>query len=255
MADLDLGGALRRLRRVADLSQRELAAKAGVPPSTVARIESGEVSDPRFRTIEKLARAAGGTVSVVVVDDPHALTTAVGPDELVTDAAARRYPAHLDVRETYPVIDETSRLLTPGTVVRRYERFRLLRDDRRGRMAPAAKVEVIGGEAASEMAWEWTARDGDDVVGELRAWVWPQQVTVIERLREVVFCELAVHHAWRRMGIEQRLLRRLRAVVAEHDFAFAVTLGYARSDVPYLRSFGFHPMVRWVVPMRLAGDQ
>ncbi|SCL24924.1 Helix-turn-helix domain-containing protein [Micromonospora nigra] len=38
---LDLGVLLRAARRRADLSQRELAVRSGVPHSTVARIESG----------------------------------------------------------------------------------------------------------------------------------------------------------------------------------------------------------------------
>ncbi|MGH3680669.1 MAG: helix-turn-helix domain-containing protein, partial [Natronosporangium sp.] len=38
---IDLGATLRALRRRADLSQRELAERAEVPASTIARIESG----------------------------------------------------------------------------------------------------------------------------------------------------------------------------------------------------------------------
>jgi len=49
--DIDLG---HWLRRRADLSQRELAIKAGVPHQTVSRIESGATPDPRIRTVERL---------------------------------------------------------------------------------------------------------------------------------------------------------------------------------------------------------
>lgn len=49
---------LKRVRRWANLSQRELAARAGVPQSTVGRIESG-ATDPRTRTLSRLLQAAG----------------------------------------------------------------------------------------------------------------------------------------------------------------------------------------------------
>ncbi len=253
MTDLDLGNALRRLRRVADLSQRELAEKAGVPPSTVARIESAEVQNPQFRTIERLARAAGGAVTVEPGSaDPHADATAVRPDEPIGDAAGRRFPAHLDVRETYPMIDERNQLLPPGTMVYRFERYRVFRDERRARMAPAAQVEIIASESVPGQAWSWTAQAGDEVVAELRAWMWPQQMAALGQLRELAMCQLAVRDGWRRVGIEQRLLRELRTVLAENDVAFAVTLGYARSDVAYLRSLGFHTPVPWLTTLRLA---
>jgi transcriptional regulator with XRE-family HTH domain len=62
---LDLGAALRALRRRADLSQRELARRARVPQSTVARIESDRPSEPHFGTVVALVRAAGGDVQIV----------------------------------------------------------------------------------------------------------------------------------------------------------------------------------------------
>ncbi|MFG3709560.1 GNAT family N-acetyltransferase [Micromonospora sp. NPDC047730] len=65
---IDVGAALRALRRQADLSQRELARRSGVPKSTVARIESDPGADPRLRTVERLVRAAGGELVVGVRD-------------------------------------------------------------------------------------------------------------------------------------------------------------------------------------------
>jgi predicted transcriptional regulator len=45
-------------RRRAGLSQREVARRAGVPQSTVARIESS-VIDPRFSTLSNVLQACG----------------------------------------------------------------------------------------------------------------------------------------------------------------------------------------------------
>ncbi|MFI5835520.1 GNAT family N-acetyltransferase [Micromonospora sp. NPDC051300] len=61
---IDLGVVLRALRRAADLSQRELAARSGVPQATLARIESGRSAGPSFRTIERLIAGTGGRLTV-----------------------------------------------------------------------------------------------------------------------------------------------------------------------------------------------
>jgi transcriptional regulator with XRE-family HTH domain len=55
---------LTRARHVAGISQRELARRAGVPQSTVGRIEAG-LLDPRIGTVERLLRACGMELSVV----------------------------------------------------------------------------------------------------------------------------------------------------------------------------------------------
>lgn len=54
---------LRYARRHAGLSQRELAAKAGVPQPAVARIERGRVS-ARVDTLERLLAATGMTLQL-----------------------------------------------------------------------------------------------------------------------------------------------------------------------------------------------
>ena len=58
---------LRDARRTAAISQRALALAAGVPQSTVARIEAGSIY-PRSDTLERLLRAAGRTL----VSEPRA---------------------------------------------------------------------------------------------------------------------------------------------------------------------------------------
>jgi transcriptional regulator with XRE-family HTH domain len=54
---------LKRARRRAKLSQRELARLAGVPQSTVARVELGTLS-PRTDTLDRLLAAAGQTLAI-----------------------------------------------------------------------------------------------------------------------------------------------------------------------------------------------
>ena len=52
------GRMLRDARRHAALTQRELAAKAGIPQETIARIERGR-ADPRTGTLDRLLEACG----------------------------------------------------------------------------------------------------------------------------------------------------------------------------------------------------
>jgi transcriptional regulator with XRE-family HTH domain len=53
---------VRYARRRAGLSQRALAQRAGVPQSTVARIELGRLI-PRIDTLERILRATGRTLT------------------------------------------------------------------------------------------------------------------------------------------------------------------------------------------------
>ncbi|SBT51141.1 helix-turn-helix domain-containing protein [Micromonospora auratinigra] len=99
---IDLGVALRALRRSADLSQRQLAERSGVPQATIARIESGRSTDPRFRTVERLVVAAAGRITLsgpAAPDRSPARALAPARQEELRDAAGRHCPAHLDARE------------------------------------------------------------------------------------------------------------------------------------------------------------
>jgi predicted transcriptional regulator len=63
---MNAGHIVRYARRRAGLSQRALAAKAGVPQPAIARIERGAVS-PRLDTVLPLLEAAGFTLEVAPV--------------------------------------------------------------------------------------------------------------------------------------------------------------------------------------------
>lgn len=55
---------LRHARKRAGLTQRDLAAKAGVPQSYVARVESSTV-DPTVSSLSRLLRACGTTLEAM----------------------------------------------------------------------------------------------------------------------------------------------------------------------------------------------
>lgn len=52
------GRMVRSARRRANLTQRELSAKVGIPQETIARIERGRV-DPRIGTVDRLLEGCG----------------------------------------------------------------------------------------------------------------------------------------------------------------------------------------------------
>src|SRR5262245_36462915 len=58
-------GLVRRARRIADVSQREMAAGAGVSPSTVGRVEAGRLV-PSLAILQRLLACA--ELELVVVD-------------------------------------------------------------------------------------------------------------------------------------------------------------------------------------------
>jgi len=83
---------IREARRRAGLSQAQLACRAGVPKSTVGRIESG-ARTPSTEMVERLVRAAGLEVSVSLsepdpgTDSMFERTLRRSPAERLADAA------------------------------------------------------------------------------------------------------------------------------------------------------------------------
>lgn len=89
----ELPGLIRRVRRIADLSQRELASRAGVSTATVNRIETGTLV-PRLHTLQRLLASAD--LRLVVVDSDGRVVAPMRTWQDLTDDGGRRYPAHLD---------------------------------------------------------------------------------------------------------------------------------------------------------------
>ncbi|MFF3853748.1 GNAT family N-acetyltransferase [Micromonospora sp. NPDC002575] len=233
---LPLGGLLRALRRRADLSQRQLAERAGVPQATLARIESGRAADPHFRTVERLVRAAGGRL-VIGAPDAH------GPDGLpdgpvavpgvphdgLRDEAGRRYPAHLDAWEVHDPKDWPGAWwaqwwkLPPERFPRpvpaaTYELSRRHRDQRRWadriRREVAVRRATEGGLPGT--CWRFVAELPDGrLLGELRAHERDPRLLYGDLIdageREVVLDGVLVAGACRRLGIGRRLVEELTA--------------------------------------------
>ena len=90
---LQVADLLRAARLCRVLSQRELAARAGLTRTTVERLQSGQTNDPSLSTVQRLLAAAG--FSMMVVDDSgDELSYRNAPDTRL-DRAGRRMPAHL----------------------------------------------------------------------------------------------------------------------------------------------------------------
>lgn len=82
-------------RELADLTQRELAKRAGTAQSVVARIELG-ITDPGYRTLSRLLAAAGFELTArlepVVIVDTHMIDDverilALTPEERLLEVA------------------------------------------------------------------------------------------------------------------------------------------------------------------------
>jgi transcriptional regulator with XRE-family HTH domain len=87
-------GLIRKLRRRADLSQRELAKAAKVSPSTVARVESGALV-PSLTMLLRLL--AAGRLMLVVTDEQGTVVQPMRVWDDTHDGAERAFPAHLDL--------------------------------------------------------------------------------------------------------------------------------------------------------------
>ncbi|MFM6849922.1 MAG: helix-turn-helix domain-containing protein [Terrabacter sp.] len=97
--DFDASRYAARARRVADLSQRELAELLGLSRATVGRIESGAV---RVDTVTMAAILACAGLRLAVLDRAGNEVQPI-PVDVLRDHAGRRLPSHLDAR---PPVDE-----------------------------------------------------------------------------------------------------------------------------------------------------
>jgi len=126
----DLSGALRRIRRRADLSQRELARAIQAAKSTIAAAESGAAG----LDVRVFARAAAAADLRLALLDPDGQEVTGMDEAAVRDMAGRRFPAHLDTRygdEDWWHGDERYARPQPWYT---FDRLRYTRDHWRGRI-------------------------------------------------------------------------------------------------------------------------
>ena len=89
---------LRQLRRDGGLTQRDLAAKAGVPQSTIAEVEVGQ-REPSLTLLSRIAESAGQSIAIRLVPLPRHSAVATAntiKDRLYENAGEG---LSLDVRE------------------------------------------------------------------------------------------------------------------------------------------------------------
>ena len=132
----DLAGRyVARVRRLADLSQRELAEQLCISQSAIARIEAGR-TQPSLSLLSRILVLA--ELRLVVVDAQGRPAFAV-PLNTVRDNQGRRFPMHLDVDppdQVPPQRREQPRGDRPDA--RGWYALRPRRDRARGRIRPAA---------------------------------------------------------------------------------------------------------------------
>lgn len=267
----DLGRALRALRRRADLSQRQLAERSGVPQPTLARIESGRAANPRFRTVERLVRAAGGKVAIGMPSAAPAITepTPVPHDDM-RDEAGRRYPAHLDVwpvheprdwpgawwAEWYRLPPERYPLPLPPAA---YEVNRRYRDNRRWgeNVRLTARVRRVLGDGLPATCWRFVAELPDgELVGELRAHERSPHLGYGEWYpgmpeREMVLDGVLVAARYRRLGLGRRLVTALITEMREAGVVDAAAIAES-FGVELLLACGFEIEARRPAALRLS---
>lgn len=93
-AELLFSGLVRKARRLADMSQREMARAAGVSQAAISKIEAGALT-PSIALLQRVLGAA--KLRLVVVDDAGHVVEPMEDWLDTRDGAERRYPSHLDI--------------------------------------------------------------------------------------------------------------------------------------------------------------
>jgi transcriptional regulator with XRE-family HTH domain len=146
-----ISGLIRAARRSADLSQHQLAKRAGLGQSTVARAESGSLV-PSINVLQRLLACAG--FELVVVDQEGRVVQPMRDAEWTRDGAGRRYPSHLDTilnpRPGEWWADRYGLVRPPETFLR----DRARRDEQRRRSQWEVRVKQLRFAPKPSLQWE-----------------------------------------------------------------------------------------------------
>ncbi len=85
---MDIGKRVRDAREARELTQEELARRAGVPLNRVGRIETGTVTDPHYSTLSRIADGLGLSVAELLEGEPTTPGKGQAPPPPETGAAA-----------------------------------------------------------------------------------------------------------------------------------------------------------------------
>ncbi len=129
MPDFDLPGVLRRIRRTADLSQRQLAATGDAAKTAIAAAEAG-ARGLDVRVLARLVRVAGLRLALL---DAEGREVAPMDGDAVRDGGDRHFPAHLDTRHGDEGWWHGPHRYDRDPVTYTFDRNRWYRDDRRSR--------------------------------------------------------------------------------------------------------------------------
>ena len=148
MDPFPLAGILRRIRRTADCSQRELAGRIGISKTALAAAESGG----RDLAVSALARAVALVGCRLAVVDASGAELAPMDGDTVRDEAGRLLPAHLDTRhgdEDWWGGPHRPALHPPRYT---YDLDRRARDGRRRHEVPPDHHRPVAGDSLAERA-------------------------------------------------------------------------------------------------------
>lgn len=84
--EISLSERITQLREQRGWEKQELAARAGVHPSTIGMIEKAQRTDPSISTVQAIARAFNMTVGQFLMEEP-AIENELEPFRAVADAA------------------------------------------------------------------------------------------------------------------------------------------------------------------------
>jgi transcriptional regulator with XRE-family HTH domain len=106
---VDIGSRIKTARKIAGISQEELARRAGMSLKGMGDIERGDIADPHYSSLSKIAEALGMSVGELL-EEPALSGKGKAPDEGPEDQAEEERRAR-NFLQQYPDEEERAKLL------------------------------------------------------------------------------------------------------------------------------------------------